>query len=86
MHVLLDCLDPLDVFRFLRKEWIEHRLVIAGRIKPPLDANLLHQVVKPKRRADHPDRSDDRELVTDDLVGRAGQHVSPRRTDILDEG
>src|SRR5262245_25591805 len=37
MDVALQRLEPLDVLRILRKEWIEHGLVLAGNIKPAFD-------------------------------------------------
>src|SRR4029453_10998070 len=66
MDILLDRLQPLYVLGLLRKERIEHRLLVAGGIEPPLDAALLHQPVKAERGADHTNRADDREFVTDD--------------------
>ena len=76
MNLLLDRLDPFHVVGLLRQKRIEHRFAIAGGVKPPLDADLLHEFGKAKSRADHAYRSDDRELVADDLIAGAGQHVA----------
>ena len=86
VDVLLDRLEARDVLGVLGQERIEHRLVGAGRIDAPLDADLLDQLGKAERRADHADRADDRGRVGDDLVGRAGDHVAARGRDVLDEG
>ena len=55
-------------------------------IDPALDAELFHQLGKTERAADHADRADDGELVADDFVGGASQHVAARGADVLDEG
>src|SRR5215471_6244573 len=85
MNVLLDRLDPFYVVRLFGKKGIKHRLAVSGRVKPPLDANFLHELVKTEGTADDADRTDDGKLIADDLVGRTGQHIAARRTDILDE-
>ena len=85
MDFALQRLQPLDVLRLLRQERIEHRLVLAGGVEPPLDADLLDQLVEAERRADHADRADDRGGIGDDLVGRAGDHVAAGGGDVLDE-
>ena len=79
-------LQPLHVLGLLRQERIEHRLVLARGVEPPLDADLLDQLVEAERAADHADRADDGGCIGDDLVGRAGDHVAAGRRDILDEG
>src|SRR5581483_1975689 len=86
MDVLLDRLDTFDILRLLRKERIEHHLAVTGRVEPALDPKLVHQFVKTESSSDHSDRSDDGELVANDLVCSAGQHVASRSADILDEG
>src|SRR5512132_4046110 len=59
VDVPLQRLEPLDVLRILGKEWIEHGLVLAGNIKPALDAKLLHELGKAERAADDSDPADD---------------------------
>ena len=68
----LDRLEPRHVLGLLRQERIEHRLVLAGGVEPPLDADLLDQLGEAERAADHADRTDDR--------GRVGRRSRrPRR-------
>ena len=81
----LDRLKPFDVLGLLRQERIEHDLVLAGGVDPPLDPELLDRLVEAERGADHADRPDDRGRIADDLVGRAGDHVAARGRDVLDE-
>src|SRR5262245_46467685 len=45
MHVALDGLDALDVLLLHREEGVERRLVAAGGIDAPLDADLVDQLV-----------------------------------------
>ena len=72
----LQFLQPFDVVGILRQERIEHRLVVARRIEPPLDADLRDQLVEAERAADHADRADDRMRIGDDLVGRRRRSCS----------
>ena len=49
VDLALDRLQPRDVVGVFRQERIEHRLVLARRIEPALDADLLDQLlVMPK--------------------------------------
>ena len=81
----LELLQALDVLRILRPERVEHGLVAAGRVDPPLDAEPLDQPVEAEARRDHADRADDRGRVGEDLVARAGDHVAAGRRRVLDE-
>src|SRR5262249_7076394 len=76
---------PRNVVRLLRQEGIEHRLVLARGVQPPLDAEFLDQSAKAERPADHADRTDDRRWIADDLVARTGDHVAAGRRNVLDE-
>ena len=59
MDFPLQRLEPLDVLRLLRQERVEHGLVLTGDVEPALDAELLHQLGKAERAADHPDGAKD---------------------------
>src|SRR5215813_14527383 len=59
MDFPLQRLEPLDVFRVLRQERVEHGLVLARHIEPALDAELLHQLGKAERAPDHSDGAED---------------------------
>ena len=85
VDVPLHRLEPLHVLRVLRQERVEHRLVLARRIEPPLDAELVHQPDEAEGAADHPDRADDRGRIADDLVAGAGDHVAAGGGDVLGE-
>ena len=74
-----------DVVGVFREERIEHRLVLARGIEPALDADLLDQLLKSERAADHADRAQDRRRIAEDLIARAGDHVAAGGRDILDE-
>src|SRR5215469_17449537 len=41
VDLALERLEVRDVVRVLRQEWIEHHLLLARRIDPPLDAELM---------------------------------------------
>src|SRR6266480_2419906 len=69
-------LEPLDVLRILRKEWIAHGLVLAGNIKPAFDAELLHELGKAERAADDSDGAEDGGGIAEDLVTGADDHVA----------
>src|SRR5262249_5171690 len=60
VDVALQRFKPLDVLGVLRKEWIEHGLVLAGNIKPAFDTKPVHQLGKTERATDDADRADDR--------------------------
>src|SRR5580704_3694785 len=46
VDLVLHGFEPLHVVRLLRQERVEHHLVLARRVKPPLDANALDQFVQ----------------------------------------
>ena len=50
----LEGLQALDVLRVLGPERIEHRLVAAGGVHPPLDAEPLDQAVEAEARRTTP--------------------------------
>ena len=79
VDLLLHRLEPRDVLRVLRQERVEHRLVLARRIEPPLDAELVHEPDEAERAADHSDRADDRGRIADDLVTRHRRSCNRRR-------
>ena len=59
--------------------------MLARRIKPALDPDLLDQFLETEGAADHADRAQDRRRIAENLVARAGEHVTAGRCDILDE-
>src|SRR5207245_2666406 len=73
---LLQRLEAVDVLRILRKERIEHGLVLAGNIKPALYSEFVHQLGKAEGTPDDSDRADDRGGIAEDLVGGASDHVA----------
>src|SRR6185369_14719997 len=75
VDLALKRLQARDILGILRQERIQHRLVLARRIKPPLDADSLEQVLKTETAADHADRAKDRGRIAEYLVARAGDHV-----------
>src|SRR4051794_35511233 len=83
VDLTLHRLELLNVLWVLRQERVEHGLVLAGRIEPALDAELVHELGKTERAADHADGTDDRGRIANDLVRGAGDHVAARRRDIL---
>ena len=85
MDLALKRLQARDIVAVLRQERIEHRFVLARRIKPALDPDLLDQFLEPEGAADHADRAQDRRRIAEDLVASAGDHVAAGRCDILDE-
>src|SRR5207249_9110013 len=85
MNLALDQLEPLDFVCLFREERIEHRLALARRIDPALHTELLQEPGKSESAAEHPDRADDRGLIADDLIGRAGDHVAARSRNIFRE-
>src|SRR5262245_20633326 len=76
VDLALHRLEPLDVLRLLRQERVEHSLMITGGVEPALDTELVDELGKAERAADHADGADDRGRVADDLVGGAGDHVA----------
>ena len=82
---LLYCFQPRNIVGILRQKRIEHRLVLACGVKPPLDADLLDQFLKAERAADYADRSEDRRWIAVYLVAGAGDHIAAGSRDILDE-
>src|SRR5262245_6468858 len=76
VNLVLHRFEPRHVLRLLRQEPIEHRLAVARRVEPPLDAYLLHQPGEAEGAADYADRAHDGRGVADDLIGGAGDHVA----------
>src|SRR5690606_4204388 len=75
----------LDLLFALRLERIEDRLVAAGGIDAPLDADLLEHFREAETARDDADGADDRSRVGKDLVAGERDHVAARGSDILDE-
>src|SRR5262249_40647682 len=86
VDVALQRLKPLDVLGVLRKEWIEHGLVLAGNIKPAFDTNPAHQLGKTERPTDNADGADDRGRIAENFVGGASDHIPAGGRDILGKG
>ncbi len=82
---MLQRLEPVHVVGILGRERIEHRLVLARRVKASLDAELVHQPREAEGTADDPDGTDDRGRIADDLVAGAGDHVAARGRHVLGE-
>src|SRR5262249_5358352 len=82
MDFPLQRLEPLDVFRILRQERVEHGLVLAGHVEPAFDAELLHQLGKAERAADHSDGAENGGRIAEDPVPGAGDHVAAGGGDI----
>src|SRR5262245_1564824 len=83
MHVALDGLDALDGLLLHRDDVAERRLVAAGGIDAPLDADLVDQLVQTERGGDDADRADDRACIGIDLVAGDREQVASRRGDVL---
>src|SRR4029079_15099927 len=86
MHVALQVLQALDVFRLLGLEGVEHRLRFARGVHAPLDAELLDRVDKAEARGDDANRADDRARIGIDLSGRTSEPIAARSRQILAEG
>jgi len=68
VNLVLDCLEPFDVFQLLGQERIEGRLAITRCIDPAFDPKPLHELGKAKRCAHDTNRTKDRRLIANDLV------------------
>ena len=66
----------------LRRERVEHALVVARRQHAAPDAELLHRADEAEAVDEHADRADDRRLVDVDLVGRDGDVVGAGGADV----
>src|SRR5262249_43385580 len=86
VDVALQRLEPLHVLGILRKEWVEHGLVLAGNIKPAFDTEPVHQLGKTERATDDADRADDRGRIAENLVGGASDHIAAGGRNILGKG
>ncbi len=75
-----------DVLWPLRAERVEPRLVLAGRVEPPLDTDPRDRVSDPEAAADDADGADDAQLVRDDLVPGAGEPVAARCANLGNHG
>mgnify|MGYP003529884748 CR=1 FL=1 len=68
----------------LRRERIEHALVLAGGEQAALDAELFHRAGETEAVHQHADAADQAGLVDIDLVGGHGDVVGARGADLLD--
>src|SRR6185369_10995106 len=85
VDLALNRLEARHVIGIFGQERIQHRLVLARRIKPPFDADSLDQVLKAETAADHADRAEDRGRIAKNLVAGAGDHVAAGGRDVLDK-
>ena len=70
--------------RFRRKR-VESALVLARRMNPALDAQLVHQAGEAETVHQHADRADDARLVDVDLVRRRRDVIATRRAHVVDD-
>ena len=84
MHVALQRLEMRDVAVALGLERVEHRLVLAGGVHAPLDAELLDQPGEAEAGRNDADRADDGTRIDEDVIAGERDHVAARRGNVLD--